>query len=869
VFYKSWQTWWQSRHFGRSAIDSRYALAEASLIGILSAFAALLLKEGVVVLGTWRVHMSYEYGAWWILPLFGGIFGYLAGVLVQEFAPDASGGGIPQVKAALARYPLSLTWRVALIKLIGSILILGGGLTLGRRAPTVHIGAAIAAQLSSWLPTSPEHRRQMIAAGAAAGLAAGFTTPIAGVMFVVEELMRDVSGLTLETAIVASFIGAVVSLTLQSPDFRIPSIVGGASQNSFSHTDIPFYVVLGALAGVLGVVFNRGILISLGWQKRLNLPLSWRICAIGSISGAIIATLPPFFRDNAGLKDTLLSGELNEWNVVIAFVAHFFLTMVAYSSGTPGGLFAPALVMGSALGYLMGEVAQYVTGIDSGVTYALAGMGAFFTAVVRVPITATVIVFELNTDFNLVLPLMLTCAVSYIVAESLFKGSLYQHLLHANGINLSEEGGGNSLLLSLTALDVMQTKVESLSAHFTLEETLHLMSRSHHRGFPVLQEGRLVGIFTQSDLDKWKLQGGNRLLKEVMTTNPMTVTPTTPLGDVLFLLNRYQLSRLPVIEGQKLVGIITRTDIIRIEANQLSCDLPNPHTGEPSYLVYQTRAPNRSQGRILLPLANPDTAEALWHIARGIAIANNYEIECLQVLPIPKHSQPSQIATDTRQSRRLMQRLERLGRKSKIPVSTQIRQAHNIASAILETIQERHISLLLMGWQGNSTGDTVDTLIHQAPCDLMLVRLGSESYSYPFALTTHATWLIPNAGGPNSQKALELLPGLLGIYSHPQGVQIRLCQIYSPRDAHPDYARLQETALFLKDKLASVIIPVPVRSPSLLNALIHLAQGEEYQGIVLGVSREGLLQQVIHGNIPEAIARNTTTTIILVRSALG
>lgn len=213
---KNLQSWFRSQHFGRSAVDSRYALAEACLIGILSAFAALLLKTGVGWVGSWRVHLANQFGAIWVLPLGGLILGLLAGWLLEKGSPEAAGGGIPQVKAALARYPMKLSLRVAIIKLLGTTLVLGAGLTLGRRAPTVHIGAALAAQLSSWLPTTPDHRRQMIAAGAAAGLAAGFTTPIAGVLFVIEELMRDVSGLTLETAIVASFTGAVVSLMLQN-----------------------------------------------------------------------------------------------------------------------------------------------------------------------------------------------------------------------------------------------------------------------------------------------------------------------------------------------------------------------------------------------------------------------------------------------------------------------------------------------------------------------------------------------------------------------------------------------------------------------------------------------------------------------------
>ena len=255
---------------------------------------------------------------------------------------------------------------------------MGAGLTLGRRAPTVHIGAALAAQLSEWLPTSPDHRRQMIAAGAAAGLAAGFTTPIAGVLFVIEELMREASGLTLETAIVASFTGAVVSLLLQSADLNFPPSLQNLPDISFSAPEIPFYLLLGVLAGVLGGLFNRGMLFSVGLNRRLSWPLSWRIGFVGLVSGTIIAILPPFFRDNAGLREFLVTGELSWHQLALAFVAHFFLTMLAYSSGAPGGLFAPALVLGSALGYLVGDLEEFITGTGAEATYALAGMGAFF-----------------------------------------------------------------------------------------------------------------------------------------------------------------------------------------------------------------------------------------------------------------------------------------------------------------------------------------------------------------------------------------------------------------------------------------------------------------------------------------------------------
>ncbi|WP_035799723.1 chloride channel protein [Crocosphaera chwakensis] len=868
--------WLKSRKLAFNATDTRYALVEASLIGVLSAIAALILKQGVGWLGGWRVALANQFGAMWVLPLGGLILGYLSGLIIETFSPTATGGGITQVKAALARYPVPLSLRVAVVKLIGTILVLGGGLTLGRRAPTVHIGAALAAQLSNWVPTSPEHRRQMIAAGAAAGLAAGFTTPIAGVLFVIEELMRDVSGLTLETAIVASFTGAVVSLILQSSTLNFPSSLLELPDITFSISDIPFYLLLGILAGLLGALFNRGLLTSVTIQRKFNLPLSWRIGLMGMVSGIIIALLPPFFRDNAGLRIFLVTGELDGSRILLAFVAHFFLTILAYSCNAPGGLFGPALVLGSALGYLVGDFEQFVTGTGAQSSYALAGMGAFFTAVVRVPVTAIVFVFELNTDFNIVLPLMVTCAVSYIVAESVSRGSLYEHMLHARGIYINEAATGQDFLSKLTASQVMESQVETLSSDLTLDEVLQAMSNSSHRGFPVVEQGQLVGIVTQTDLAKLKKEPGYTPLQEFMTRRPITVQAEASLSDVLYLLNRYQLSRLPVTEGHKLVGIITRTDIIRVEANQLQGDdtTINEVVPDPSYIAYQTRAPLAGDGRILLPLVNPDTATSLFKISSAIAQQQNQEIECLQVITVPKHSDPAQTPVITQHSRQLLQRTERLGRHYHIPVHTQIRVAHDRAQAILDTIRERHINLMVLEWTddhhtpGTIFDPVIDILIRKATCELILVKLGQEKEAYPQILDKDTTWLIPIAGGPNAKRAMELLPGLTKLYTRPRSPIIWLCQVFPPHKSTPNYQALEIEAKRLKEELERPVIPLPVRSQSVADAIIHLAEAESCDVVMLGVSREGLLVQVMQGNIPKMIAQQVKSTVILVRGKL-
>ncbi|MGF1479921.1 MAG: chloride channel protein [Cyanophyceae cyanobacterium] len=863
------RTLFSTRYLTKRSLDVRYALVEACGIGLFSALAALFLKEGIRWLGGWRIQAANAVGDGLALPIAGLLFGGLAGLIVEQLSPEAAGGGIPQVKAVLARFSLPLNLRVAIVKTVSTVLLLGGaGLTLGRRGPTVHIGAALAAQLSRWVPTSPEHRRQMIASGAAAGLAAGFNTPIAGVLFVVEELMRDISGLTLETAILASFVGAVVSRRiLGTPDeMNLPvTMLDAAVQRGFSAQEIPFYILLGVLAGVLGGLFNRGVLFSIAVNRRLRLGMPWRIGLAGLISGAVIAALPPVFRDNAGLREFLMMSE-GDWQItVLVFVVHFLLTLLAYGSGAPGGLFAPALVLGSALGFLVGNVQELLLGVGSSNTYALAGMGAFFTAVVRVPVTAIVIVFEMTTDFNLVLPLMIVSAVAYVVAESVSSGSLYEHLLEPSGIQLDSEIP-NNMLTRLKADDVMQSQVEVLASDLTIDDVLQTISRSPHRGFPVVEEGKLVGIVDQENLTALAQKSG-QTLKEVMTPQPITICPTASLSEVLYLLNRYQLNRLPVVEGRAVVGIITHSDIIRAEAKQLSGDSPSATAPAPSYVVYQTHSPATGKGRLLLPLANPQTAADLLEIAIAIASYYHYELECLQVIEIPKHCFPDRTPVNTLNSRRLLRRVEKLGRARKIPVHTQIKVAPDAADAILETIAQRHINIVLTGWKGSTStqgavfGNVVDTLIRKAACDLLLVKPG-EPLDFQ---NISQKWLIPIAGGPNAQRALEFLPALTA-HDRRHESNILLCQVHSP-DSPADTTNLKKTVASLQEQLKLPITPVPIRSHTVADAVICLAMTEKCDVVMLGASREGLLQQVVRGNIPRAIAREVSSTVILVRGA--
>lgn len=926
----------------RLLTPKRLAMVEAVVIGLVAGLAAVGLKLGAGLLGGWRVRLSHAGPAWYWLPLLGILAGLVVGWLIERWAPAAVGSGIPQVKTALARVPTELTWRVGVVKLVSTMLILGAGVPLGRQGPTVQVGAAIAAQLSRWVPISPDYRRQLIAAGAAAGLAAGFNAPIAGVLFVVEELLQSLSGLTLGTAIIASFIGAVVSRVLGGQGLNFSTSLM-ADQAGISLGEIPLLLVLGAIAGALGGLFSQGLVAStVFYRQRVPLRLPWRLVLVGGVTGLLVALLPAPFRDNSGLQGILLSGRSGLGQTAIAFGAQFGLTLLAYGAGTPGGIFAPSLLLGSAVGEMLvlgvgalhhlsgqwgGWFDLWLPVITSPSTYILAGMAAFFGAVTKGPMTAIVILFEMTGDFQLVLPLMVTTITAYGIANAISPGSIYTRLLALSGIHLDTPTTLPTLWQTLSAAEVMQPNVETLAAEMDLATAQQIFARSHHRGFPVISQGKLVGILSQSDFANLDpIAGDPRCVADVMTSQPVSVAPDETLATVLHLLNRYQISRLPVTEGSRLVGIITRADIIRAESRQIDDSAAikrRKPTFTPSYCVYQTRSPNTGRGRILVPLANPQNAPTLLQIAGAIARGLNYELECLHIIPISRDLAPSETAVRTEYSRRLLKKATRLADDWNIPIHTQIRVTHDVASTILEVIQERHINLTLVGWRSPARtpdqvvnqvfNDTIDTLIRLAPCDLMVVKPGqtldrfSQRYPSLFARLAMNRWLVPTAGGPNTRKALDWLPAMITLSSTPE---IRLCQISAPGHASPPEPNLQsgspqrefqwdpqstaqstgqltgqwddaapsglapplspvllEGRQTLEERVSCPVLAISVCSSSVAEAIVDLADKDQCDVVVLGASRDSLLQQVVKGNVPEAIARRSRCTVILVRGA--
>jgi chloride channel protein, CIC family len=885
---------WIDRKIRQLLRPKPIAIVEACSIGVVSALAAVGLRESVAWLEAWRLDVAGAFPAWVVLPLIGIVGGYLSGFLVERFAPEAAGSGIPQVKAALGYVPIALDLRVAVVKWLSTSLSLGSGFALGRQGPTVQIGAALAAQLSRWTDTSPTYQRQLIAAGAAAGLAASFNAPIAGVLFAIEELLQDVSDLTLGTAIIAAVVGGVIARTLGGrgmvPDLSQLPI-------NFSLAEIPLFIGLGILAGLVGVCCNRSLLASLKFyrQRFRDRSLAIKVAVAGGVTGMLALLSPYALLGSQNLQDFLIVGDIN-WQIAgEILVIQFVLCWVGFGATAPGGLFSPSLVLGAALGDAIATGLQscYHAGIcptnlvlSSPTVYALTGMSAVFSAITHRPMFAIAIVWEMTTQFDLILPLTIGSVSAYIIASNLFPGSIYQHLLASRGIEIDRPDLAQRRWVGLSAADLMQRHVETLTSETTISAAVTAFANSSHRGFPIVDRGKLVGILTQSDLSNCQQQDRQTSISTLMTQRVIVVSPQDPLTSVLHLLDRHQIGRLPVVEGNKLVGIITRADIIRVEADLLSSTVsPFKTRPEPSYLVYRTQSPATGRGRLLVPLSNPQTADILLRLAAAIALEFNYELECLHAIVIPPASNPAETEVDLTASRKLCDRATALGKVLGVSVHTQVRVTHNVAATILEIINDRHIDLLCMGWQGKTStpdrifGNTIDTAIRQAQCDLMLIKLGDKlqlnlpvnellaqnsSLDALMRLTHLNRWSIPIAGGPNSEYALQLLPALTSLGRAPE---IHLCQIFTPTQYPPDLHNLQMAADFIRQNLDMVPTITPLYADTIATAAIDFATTKQCDAIILGASRESLLQQTIQGNIPDSIARGANCTVIVVRKA--
>jgi chloride channel protein, CIC family len=366
----------------------------------------------------------------------------VAAWLVRRFSPQATGSGIPHVEAVAKGELPPAPFRLIPVKFLGGLLAIGTGLALGREGPTVQMGATLAHLLGTVFRRNEDDCRVLLAAGAGAGLATAFNAPIAGAVFVLEELVRRFDTRTTIATLGASAGAIAVARVFlsQGPDFRVepPPYPGFGT--------VVVHLVLGVVIGFLGVAYNRTILGVLAAAERLDRwPVELRAALVGTAVGVLAWFAPSLVGGGDAITQRTLAGTETLVILALVFPLRFGLGAVSYAAGTPGGLFAPMLVLGSQTGFVFGIFcSHWLSSIAPQPSeLAVVGMAAFFTAVVRAPLTGIVMVTEMTASFTLLLPMLAACCAAMAVPTLLGNPPIYDSLSQrSSGDRESTTNGG-------------------------------------------------------------------------------------------------------------------------------------------------------------------------------------------------------------------------------------------------------------------------------------------------------------------------------------------------------------------------------------------------------------------------------------------
>ncbi len=555
------------------------------LVGLgagIGAVAFRYLIKAVEWIGyVWFPSVTSNWGNAYIIivPAVGGL---LVGLLVYFFAREAKGHGVPEVMEAVALHGGRIRPRVAVIKSLASSICIGSGGSVGREGPIVQIGSALGSTIGQALHLSNDRVRNLVACGAAGGIAATFNAPIAGVIFALEIILGDFQIRYFISVVISSVTASVVGRVVfgNVPAFTLPMEYGIRSLWEFG-----FYIILGVLAALVGVIFVR----LLYWtedlfEKWTSVPEYVQPAVGGALLGVIalaypIVTqttwegVPQIFNVGYEVIGAALSNQLLLGVVLSLLILKIIATSLTLGSGGSGGVFAPSLFMGAMLGSAFELVVRilFPSIVAPPGAYALVGMASVFAASAHAPITAIIILFELTGDYRIILPLMLTVVIATLLAQKMLGGeSIYTLKLSRRGVRL-KSGRDIDVMEGVTVDEVMTSEVDAISFDTTLSELSELLSITRHHGMPVLDsQGKLWGIVTVTDLDRAleKNLPDATLVEKIGTekSSMMVAYPDESMGEALARMGIRGVGRLPVVSrenNEHLVGLIRRTDIIR------------------------------------------------------------------------------------------------------------------------------------------------------------------------------------------------------------------------------------------------------------------------------------------------------------------
>jgi CIC family chloride channel protein len=576
----------------------RYMHTSRTTAVIVLAVAVGLLAGGGAIVFRWLIaaadavffgggHRLLEpLGRYFVIgvPAAGGL---IVGLLVYFLAREAKGHGVPEVMLAVATEGGRIRPQVAVVKALASAICIGSGGSAGREGPIVQIGSSLGSTIGQVLKLPESRVRTLVACGAAGGISATFNAPIAGAMFALEVILRELSASSFAAIVLSSVTAAAVSRSVlgNMPAFAVPPY------RLHSYHELVFYLVLGILAAGVGVAFVRLLYACEDLFDSWRLPDYvkpvlgglmigvlgvWAPQAFGVGYGKLGPWFAATFGESYGAADAALIGRQALGFLLFYLVAKMLATSITLGSGGSGGVFAPSLFIGAMLGGAFGTAvhAWRPESTAGPGAYALVGMAAVFAAAAHAPLTSILILFEMTSDYRIILPLMTSAVIASLISQAVSRESIYTLKLTRRGVRLGRPR--DTVMDSILVSEAMNREIESVPPDMRVGELMARFAASHHHGFPVVDaRGNLVGVVALADVQRAAIDQDveDLTVDDICARRIYTCFPDQTLSAALDQLGARDVGRLPVVDRldpRRLVGILRRTEIVSAYARAVA-----------------------------------------------------------------------------------------------------------------------------------------------------------------------------------------------------------------------------------------------------------------------------------------------------------
>ncbi len=560
--------------------ESFYLGVLAVIIGVLAGYGALAVRLGIEVVSEWWVHAPTWSAAIHATPWYVYIFapvcgGLLVGLINKYILPANEAKVIPGVIEALSERGGYLSPRKSIGEFASNMISVGSGASMGREAPTVALGAALASHVSSLLKLDEKQMRTMVGCGVAAGIASSFNAPIAGVMFALEVILVDYAVTTFTPIVLASVIGTVISRSYfgSMPAFTIPDF------RLVSSWEVPLYMLLGVFCGLISAVIIRTMPHARQkFSEYVSNPL-FRPATAGLILGGCALLIPEIMSIGYGTLDAVLTEQPNMHLLgistpLVLFLAVLFLakavtSTVCMAGGFGGGMIGPSLFIGVTAGGFFGVVVHFLfpTITETYGAYALVAAGAMLAAMLQAPISSILMIFELSGNYEIMMPLMAACVIAALTKRAFGAQSVLTEPLEAKGLE-PNWGLERSWMRAVPISRIPRRQIPAVAANASLASLKKAYVDSGKGCVQVIDsKGIMIGIVTFVDLQHWLLDATLDQIvvaAEVANRNVISVAEDDSLLDAIRILDRESFEQMPVMsasEEGKMLGILSRNAV--------------------------------------------------------------------------------------------------------------------------------------------------------------------------------------------------------------------------------------------------------------------------------------------------------------------